>query len=334
MALVRELEKRQINKVSVICPYYNEELIIESAVKKLLGNLSKLNYQWELVLVNDGSTDKSFEIVKEVVNRLDNVILISYPLNRGRGYALNKGINASSGDIIATTEIDLSWGDDIIQKIVNKFEQEPYWDCVVVSPNLSEGGYKNVPLRRVLISKIGNSIIRSFFTKKVTMNTGMTRGYRKDIIQNLPILEEGKEFHLEVLLKLITLGYKITEIPTILEWKDSKFIKKGNMTRKSSSKISKLIVSHLNFAVFANPIRYFWAMALVCGLIGFGFICNAFYRLMAGKVAIYIASVGFSMIIVALLFFGFGIVSNQNNYILRELWILQKLRKNNKQTDL
>lgn len=163
------------------------------------------------------------------------------------------------------------------------------------------------------------------------MHIGMTRGYRRDVIQKLQTFEKGKKFYLEVLLKLVTLGYQISEIPVVLEWKDKKLAQVGAASRKSSSEIHKLIFSYLNFAVFANPIRYFWTITLCCGIAGLWFIASAFYRLFIGKVAIYFALVEFSLLIAGLLFFGFGILTNQNNYILRELWrlpVMQSKKQN------
>lgn len=310
-------------KVSVVCPFYNESLIIENAVLNMLDNLKTLPADWELVLVNDGSTDSSPAIVRKAVAGATRVKIVSYPINEGRGHALKKGIDAAEGEIIVTTEIDLSWGDGIVRAILNKFQSEPVLDVIVASPNIPGGGYKNVPPGRVLISRLGNALIRLLFTKQITMNTGMTRGYRREVIKDLPVFEKGKEFHLEVLLKLLYLGYRIGEIPAVLEWKDKKLARVGSQKRRSSSKMKGLIISHINFAVFANPIRYFWAFGALSAAAGLGFITGAFYRFWAGQVAIYMALTGFSMFIVALLLFGFGILANQNNFILRELWRIQ-----------
>jgi len=324
MPRIIEKEKREIRKISIVCPYYNEEAIIEKAVSVFTAKLKELPYEWELILVNDGSKDKSFEIVRHIVADLENVILITYPFNQGRGHALKTGIDAASGDIIITTEIDLSWGEDIVERIIDKFKEDPSLDIVVASPNLPGGGYKNVPSRRVWISRIGNKIIGLFFTRKTTMNTGMTRGYRREIIQRLKTDEKGKEFHLEVLLKLVTLGRRIGEVPAILEWKDNKLVKDKNVKRKSSSKVGKLILSHLNFAFFANPIRYFWSFSLLCVLGSLCFIGDAVYRLVRGEVAVFMALVGLFLGIFALLFFGFGIVTTQNNKIMKEFWRIDK----------
>lgn len=315
-----EIEKRStIRKVSVVCPFYNEESIIKDSVELLIRNLEKLESDWELILVNDGSTDRGLQKVLEASANNDNVKAISYEINQGRGYALRNGIDAAQGDIIVTNEIDMSWGEDIVRMIINKFKESPDLDVVIASPNLKGGGYKNIPYRRVLLSRLGNQVIRLLFTRKITMNTGMARGYRREVIQGVRTEEKGKEFHLEVLLKLDALGYRIEEIPAILEWRNNILLSR-NDSRDAQFKALKLISSHLNFAVFANPIRYFWIFSLLCFLGAAGFLVAAFYRFIFGLVAIYTGLVGLFLGIFGLLFFGFGILTAQNKKILIEFW--------------
>jgi dolichol-phosphate mannosyltransferase len=307
-------------KVSVVCPFYNESAIIRKAAEGMLKNLKATNYDWELIAVNDGSTDNSLELISEIFSTESRAKVVSYPYNKGRGHALKTGINAATKDFIVTTEIDLSWGDSIVEDIINKFIQEPWLDMVVASPHLQGGGYRNVPPYRVYLSDIGNIILRYLFTKKITMNTGMTRGYKREVIQPIDIDEKGKEFHLEVLLKMLSLGYRVGEIPATLEWKDHKLSAPGSKKRKSSSKTKKLIFSHLNFAVFANPIRYFWAFSILCFIVAFTFGCVSIYRLTQHEVAIYYGLLSGILGLFGLVFFGFGIVSAQNNKIVQELW--------------
>ena len=169
------------------------------------------------------------------------------------------------GDILISTEIDLSWGEDIVKKIVDKFIREPDLDVVIASPNIEGGGYKNIPKYRVIISKIGNFIIRMLFTKEITMNTGMTRGYRRGIIENIQFDEKGKEFHLESLLKLKILGYKFGEIPATLEWKDKKL---SSNTNKRGNHLKVPMI--LSIYVLALQIyKIFWILVFSYVLIDF-----------------------------------------------------------------
>lgn len=319
-------------KVSVVCPFFNEKLILERAIAGMLQQLKRSGLNWELVLVNDGSVDESLSIARECLAIESNARVISYEKNQGRGYALWRGIQESSGEIVVTTEIDLSWGEHIVEDIARKFSEDPLLDAVVASPNISGGGYKNVPARRVLISKLGNRLLRLLFTKQITMYTGMTRGYRREIIKNFSCDERGKEFHLDVVFKLILLQCNIEEVPAILEWKDSKLSDGSGGKRKSSSKILRLISTHLNFAAFANPIRYFWAFSSISGISSLVLIASAILRNRLDQIALFLIIFAILLAISAILLLGFGVISSQNNRILKELWRTQMLGSSSSRT--
>jgi hypothetical protein len=193
----------------------------------------------------------------------------------------------------------------------------------VASPHLPGGYYKNVPFKRVLYSKLGNKVIRACMSNVVTMNTGMTRAYRREVIRSLPLTEEGKEFHLEVILKAKSLGYRIREIPAVLEWKDYK-ISGQKVRRKSSSKINKLVVSHSLFSIFANPVRYVWGLSLVFLLGGIAMFVWAVVLFLRHDVAAFVALTSFSMLLIAMLLFVMGVLLRQGNMAQRELWLVQQ----------
>jgi glycosyltransferase involved in cell wall biosynthesis len=306
-------------KVSVVCPFFNEAAIIEKAAEGMIANLGTLGQDWELILVNDGSHDDSPARLERVIKKEPRARMLGYALNQGRGFALQTGIADARGDIVVTTEVDLSWGDRIVHEIVRKFQEEPALDVVVASPNLPKGGYKNVDFQRVVASKLGNLLIRTLFPVNISMNTGMTRGYRREVIQKLRFEEKGKEFHLEVLLKLSLLDYRIGEVPAVLEWKENKLLAVGTK-RKSSTKVRKLALSHLRFVVFANPIRYLWALGFFCGAVALALFGLAVRALLIGSVASNFAILSFVIGLFSLLFFAFGVITAQNNKILCELW--------------
>jgi glycosyltransferase involved in cell wall biosynthesis len=310
--------------VSVVCPFYNEAGILEDAVRALLSQLQLLPHDWELIIVNDGSTDDSEAIARGVAASNPRLRVLGYRPNRGRGHALRVGIAAARGDIIVTTEIDLSWGDTIVHELVAEIHRYPDTDMVVASPHLAGGGYRNVPFKRVMLSRVGNMVIRACMTRAATMNTGMTRAYRREMIQSLPLTEDGKEFHLEVILKATTFGARVREIPAMLEWKEYKH--KGlRVKRKSSSRVKLLIVSHSLFSLFANPVRYVWAMSLGSLIIGFGALVWAMIELFRHEVSIYMALLSVSMVILGIVLFVMGVVLHQGNIIQRELWSIQRL---------
>ena len=309
--------------VSVVCPYFNEAGIIEEAVRTMLEKLREIDTTWELIVVNDGSTDGSEKIVAKLSEKNIRLKAIGYPVNQGRGYALRTGIAAATGDIIIATEIDLSWGEDIVERLYRAMVNDPKADIVVASPHLPGGGYKNVPWKRVFFSKFGNKIIRTFMLNAASMNTGMTRAYRREIIQSLPLEEKHKEFHLEVIMKAHALNYNIIEIPSVLEWKAYKHQGK-RLKRKSSSKIKKLVVTHSLFSLFANPIRYVWGLSGISILISMIFLVWSFVRLYVGLVSVFTLIISLSFGVIAIILFGFGVLAQQGNMIQRELWTLKQ----------
>jgi hypothetical protein len=158
-----------------------------------------------------------------------------------------------------------------------------------------------------------------------TMNTGMTRAYRREVIQSMPLFEEGKEFHLEVILKASEFGLHIHEIPALLEWKDYKH-KGQRVKRQSSSRVKRLIMSHSLFSLFANPVRYVWTVSLLSMVLGVvSLIAATVFRLLHMDAA-YTALLGVSLVIVAIVLFVLGVVVRQGNMIQRELWVVQRFQ--------
>jgi glycosyltransferase involved in cell wall biosynthesis len=288
-----------------------------------LDRLERLPAVSELIVVNDGSTDESAAIVERLCQQHSRLHMITYPFNRGRGYALRQGIAQAHGAVVITTEIDLSWGEDIVQRLYESMKLRPDVDIVVASPHLPGGGYKNVPWKRVLVSRLGNRIIRACMSNAVTMNTGMTRAYRREVIQSLPLEEDRKEFHLEVVLKARALGYRLSEIPCALEWRTDEHAD-TKVERKSSSKINKLVVSHTLFSLFANPIRYVWGLSAVLTLCSLAFLIWGIVRFLSAQVSVYVLLIALSLGIIALMFFTFGVIAQQGNMVQRELWMLKR----------
>lgn len=309
--------------ITVVCPFYNESGILEHAIRTMASRMRSLEGSWELIVVNDGSVDGSAAIAERVARDYPEVRVLGYRYNKGRGHALRTGIAAARGEIVITTEIDLSWGENIVHELVAEMRQHPDTDIVVASPHLPGGGYKNVPPKRVWLSRVGNHIIRACMSDAVTMNTGMTRAYRREVIQTLPLFADGKEFHLEVILKATEFGLHIREIPALLEWKDYKH-QGTRVKRKSSSRVNKLIVSHSLFSVFANPVRYVWGASLASFALGVVFFIDAVVLYALKMVSAYTALLSMALFIVAIVLFVLGVVVKQGNMIQRELWTIQR----------
>lgn len=315
--------------ISVITPMYNEESRIEESISVVTKQLEKLSEEWELIVVNDGSTDNSLEIVKKLSGNNKNIKVVSYSINRGRGKALRAGFEGARGDIIITIESDSSWGDDIILQMLDKLKENPDYDFVIASPHLADGGYKNVPFHRVFLSKFGNKLLAKAFFNKVTMSTGMTRCYKREVIKYLNLESDEKEIHLEILSKAIALGFLPVEVSARLEWKKGE---KTKSKRKSSFKIKKLILSHLLFSFSELPwlllgtLGYFFlSLGVAFGLIDFIDQQLFFYHSKNNKyIPLFNLNLIVLLIIVGIQILIFNFIANQNRQTQREIIRIQR----------
>ncbi|HZU36554.1 MAG TPA: glycosyltransferase family 2 protein [Gemmataceae bacterium] len=271
-------------KVSIVCPCYNEETGIASAVARLKQCLDQLPNPVEVLLINDGSVDATLPRAIDAIAGDSRFRVLSHKANYGRGRALRTGIQAASGEIIVTTEGDLSWGRETIERMIVALERDPGLDAVFASTHLPGGGYERVPRHRVLLSKFGNRVLHLLYTGKLTMVTGMTRAYRAGTIQGHSFQEDGKEIHLEIAHRLLKLGKRIGEVPAVLSWPD-----KARGSRTDWSKIARLVSSHLAFGVFRGLSRIIGPVVLFVALLIGGFGSWAVWRLLHGTPSIFLA---------------------------------------------
>ena len=310
-------------KVSVVSPFFNEEKVIAKSVRLMVENLKKqFDLNWELILVNDGSTDNSLSELMAILKDMDEtrVRVISYLTNQGRGHALKAGIDEASGDLVVTTEVDCSWGHDIVKRLVSKLDANPGSHFVIASPHLRGGGLFNVSFSRRLLTKAVNLLIRLFFAFDVTMYTGMTRCYRREVIQPLVAHCRGKDFHLEVLLKLLTLDFKHLEIPACITWPESRKGKKKS-SRRSSTRIGQTIINHLQFIAIAQPVSIFAILSAVSFLTSACFLAWAIWRLAKGDISIYLVLLSVSLSLFGLLFAASSVLFFQIREVMREHWM-------------
>ncbi|MCL0039729.1 glycosyltransferase family 2 protein [Nitrospinaceae bacterium] len=221
---------------------------------------------WEYILVDDGSTDNSYKIAFDVIGNHPRCNILHYQNNQGRGYALRTGISASKGKYVITTESDLSWGSTIIQNLYEHLVLSKS-DIVVASVFHKGGRFVNVPIFRRLLSRGGNWLMQRCFESCLTQFSGMTRGYRREVIQSMHLEEKDKEIHLEIISKAEALGFLISEIPATIQW-NKKRVERGE------KKLSMLryVISHLMNSLNQGSLKFFFFSSLMLFLTGVGFV--------------------------------------------------------------
>lgn len=315
-------------KISVVVPVYNEEAAIKSNIEKLTAFLSQLGRPWELVLVNDGSTDNTLREMKKTAEGENRINIISYTPNRGRGFALKTGFRAASGEYIIATESDLNWGVEIIGRFAEELDKGKA-DVVIASPHMRGGRMENVPLLRKWLSYFGNRVF-ALALPGLTMTTGMTRGYRREVLDAMDLESDDKELHVEILSKARDLGFRIAEIPAVLRWRKPA---PGVRVRKSHFKF-KSIFRHLLFSFDVQPYILFGAFGFL--LIGIGVILGLY--LLVQSLSVGVAGRPLLFVFVLCLVIGFqvlvfGFLASQNRDIKRQLTRFTKILKELKEKD-
>ena len=268
--------------LSVIVPMYKEGDTVRDNITLLAEALKKLNLTWELIPVNDGSPDDTKTQLEQLQSQDERIRYVSYEMNRGRGYALRQGFKASSGTHVITTEADISYGIDIIGQLYNAL-LETQVDVLIASPYMKGGRLENVPFARAMLSRGANWLLRRAVAPPISTVSGMTRGYRGEAIRSIPLEEDGKEIHLEIVSKASVLGYRFSEIPATLAWRFSK--ERTKRASKLDRKTVKHIISHLLFGFTESPILLFGTVGvflLLCGtVLGTGLLYD---HVIAGEV--------------------------------------------------
>ncbi len=197
-----------ISELSVFFPAYNEEGNIEETVKKARAALLKTAKKWEIIIVNDGSKDKTSEIAHRL-EKSDKRIRVIDQENRGYGGALKTGLYGSRYEWISFTDSD---GQFDFGEIVNFVEEQKITKADVVI-----GYYKKrqVSKLKIYTSKIWEAAVFILFGLHVTDIDCGFKLISKKVVEKIPPLESerGAFISSEFLIKTKKAGFKIVEIP-------------------------------------------------------------------------------------------------------------------------
>src|SRR4051812_13213605 len=189
--------------LSVVVPLLNEEATLEQLYRELEAALPATGLEWEVVFVDDGSTDGSYrELVRLHAAHL-NIRVVRLRRNFGKAAALAAGIEVASGDVVVTMDADLQ--DDpaeipnLLAKLDDGFDVVSGWKCD-----------RHDPLVRRFVSRIYNTATRLATGVKLhDMNCGL-KAYRAEVFQHVRLYGERHRFVPELAHHL---GFSVTELP-------------------------------------------------------------------------------------------------------------------------
>ena len=244
-------------KISVIIPARNEAESIGEILKKIK---SVLKQDYEIIVIDDGSTDNTAQIAKDNQARV-----IKHPYNIGNGAAVKTGIRNSTGQILLLMDADGQHNPEYIPELIKPVEEE--YDMAVGARR----GWKNIPVHRKLANIFYNAFASYLVKRRVQDLTCGFRAVKAKVAKKfIYLLPNTFSYPSTLIMSLSRAGHSITYVPIELE---------PSLTKSKISLLAdgvRFIMIITKIGVFFNPLRIFIPTSLLCFSIGFA---HAVYKI-------------------------------------------------------
>ena len=245
--------------ISIVIPVYNEEENIPHLAESLQSVLEKLGKKYEVLLIDDGSKDKSYEKLADIHEKNKNFKIIRFRRNYGQTQAMRAGFDNAAGDIIITLDADMQNDPSDIPAILKKMEQG--YDIV-------SGWRKNRQDRlfsRRMPSVIANRLISRLFNVHIHDYGCTLKAYKKDILDNIELYGE---MHRYIPAVASWMGVEIAEIP--VNHHPRKFGKAKYGISRTVRVILDIITIKFLLTYSKKPMQIFGLIGVAASLIGLG----------------------------------------------------------------
>ena len=195
-------------KISVVVPMYNEEEVMAESYKRLAAVMDTCEYEYELVFINDGSKDKTMEIMGEVAKKDNRVKLINFSRNFGHQIAISAGIDYAKGDAVIIIDADLQDPPEVMLEMIKKWEEG--YD-VVYGKRLKRKGETAF---KKLTAKMFYRTLNSLTSVDMPVDTGDFRLISRRVCETLKKIGERNRFMRGI---VSWIGYKQTEVTYVRE---------------------------------------------------------------------------------------------------------------------
>jgi len=204
--------------ISIIIPTFNEEERIPKTLGKIADYIKDDPSNYEVIVVDDASTDKTSEVAKDFESKIENlkVLRLEKSPHAGKGYAVNKGVLASSGDLILFTDADSSTPIEEIEKLISKIDAG--FDIAIGSRALNRDTVqKRQNVLREYMGRTFNILVQTLTVKGIVDTQCGFKLFRRDktldLFKNQKIFDFG--FDVELLYAASKAGLRISEVPVL-----------------------------------------------------------------------------------------------------------------------
>lgn len=215
-------------KLSVIIPAYNKDKEVFQVVTNYVQELKHQNYDWEIIVVDDASKDKTLREAirsKRFNGNTHRIKIYSYNLNQGKGFALYYGFKKSSGQTVVFADSDLDLASHNLTVLLKQFEDST--SDITIGSKRHKDSIVNYPLLRRFQSKIYQLLIKGLFNLNLTDTQVGLKAFRRQVLEeSFPrIVVKRFAFDVELLMVAKSLGFtKISEAPIHLNYNFSSTI--------------------------------------------------------------------------------------------------------------
>lgn len=215
--IVRLKPTDQLTPVSIVVPCYNEEKTIPYLANTLESVTSALSSNWKphFVLVDDKSTDTTWETLQRTFSDEERFTLVRHDVNQGVSAAIMTGIRAAESEIVCSIDCDCSYDPHELKQMIPLLGD--YVAMVTASPYHPDGTVKNVPGWRLFLSKTLSWMYRVLLRKKLYTWTSCCRIYRRSAVSEIQLTKPGFLGTAELVARLCMAGSQIVEHPATLE---------------------------------------------------------------------------------------------------------------------
>jgi dolichol-phosphate mannosyltransferase len=225
-----------VTNVSIVVPLFNESEGLSRLLESLLGVqvAHDQKCRFEFVLVDDGSSDGTFEFLREAIAGRDNFCLLRHSENRGIAAAIHTGIVHAGSEIVASIDSDGSYDLDLLAAMLPLIESGA--DLVIASPYHPQGRVENVTRWRIMLSRLASAMYRSVMRCKLTCYTSCYRIYRRSEFLNLVTDDGGFVGIAELVWRADRQGLAIVDYPAVL---------RPRQIGSSKMKVVRAMLAHL-----------------------------------------------------------------------------------------
>lgn len=231
--------------LSIVVPCFNEGRAIVDTANALLGDASRRGADIELIFVDDGSTDDTPQIARELANGNTRVRAEGYGENRGKGAAVRHGVLASRGAIVAFTDADLSYTADELFRLVERIESGA--DLAIGARDLlaENEGFSSYSLARKAASLAFNFVVERALSLDIPDTQCGLKAFRGDVGRKLfsLALVEGFGFDAEVLFLAKRFGYRIERVGVRMQHRAESRVRVGRDAIRMAYDVARIRIN-------------------------------------------------------------------------------------------